>query len=50
MDNDSDNHHHSLLSPSSQHEFNFLLCKRHNNSESIRNKKEAFVFFFIKIL
>lgn len=42
MDNDSDNYPHGFSSPS-QHDFNFLLCKQHNYSDSIIFKKEAFV-------
>lgn len=46
MDNDSDNHHHGLSSPV-HHDFSFLLCKRHNHSDSLRFKKEALVIDFI---
>lgn len=48
MDSETDEHgtHHAAVERAGHVDFNFLLCKRHNHSDSARLKRDAWVEFF----
>lgn len=43
MDSETDEHgtHHAAVERAGHVDFNFLLCKRHNHSDSARLKRDA---------